>query len=228
MKRTAINMAIDAAAFVAFVLLLSTGLLVRYQLPPGSGDIGHGGFGRGAEARPITLLWGLSRHQWGDIHYWIALALVAILAMHVVVHWKWIVAVVRGRQTDASGLRLGLGLVGLIAVIMFALMPWLSGTERVPRSELQREAATDEAPAGAEAGDNLPGGQEPRGEAGTLRGSMTLREAADQYGVPVQFIARQLGLPDNVSPDERLGRLGQQYGFRMGDVRRALERSGEP
>jgi hypothetical protein len=228
MKRTAVNMVVDAAAFVAFVLLVSTGLLVRYQLPPGSGDPTRGGLGRGAMSRPITLLWGLSRHQWGDIHYWIALALVAILAVHLVVHWKWIVCVARGQKTDASGLRLGLGAVGLAAVALFALMPLLSGTQSVPRSVLWQETTRGEAATGGEQGDNLSGRQGQRGGGGSLRGSMTLREAADEYQVPVAVAAQRLGLPEDVSPEARLGQLGQQYGFRMGDARRALERPDEP
>ncbi len=231
MKRTAVNMAIDAAGLVAFVLLLSTGLLVRYQLPPGSGELGHGGFGHGAQGRPITLLWGLSRHQWGDIHYWLALVLVAILAIHVVLHWKWVVCVVRGRQTDASGKRLTLGVVGLAGVVLLGLLPLVSSTQQVPRSVLQRGVTTD--PTAADTGDreNAAGSSEHRqqrgGGSGSLRGSMTLREAAEQYGADVSLVAQRLGLPEDVSPDERLGRLGQQYGFRVGDVRRALDASAE-
>ncbi len=37
MKRTALNALIDTLAFVALVFIASTGFLMRYQLPPGSG-----------------------------------------------------------------------------------------------------------------------------------------------------------------------------------------------
>lgn len=237
MKRTTINMVIDATAFIAFALLVSTGLLVRYQLPHGSGDPTHGGFGRAAQARPVTLLWGLSRHDWGDIHYWIALTLMAILAVHVVLHWKWIVYVVRGRQTDASGLRLGLGMVGLIAVVGFAVLPLASSTQQVPRSELQASEPTEtgEATSGMETQPAAGGGDE--GESaehdehegsGQLRGSMTLSEAAQLYDIPVSTVIERLALPADTSPDERLGRLRQRYDFRMSDVRRMLEEPDEP
>ena len=132
-------MVIDAAALAVFVVLMSTGLLLRYQLPPGSGDPTRGGIGRSAEDRPITLLWKLSRHEWGDVHYWIALTLIGILAIHVFLHWRWIVCVVRGGKTDASGLRFGIGLVSLAAIVLFALLPMLSSTEQVPRSQLRQD-----------------------------------------------------------------------------------------
>ena len=51
MNRTWVNFVIDTVAFVAFVLLTTTGVLMRYLLPPGSGH--------------YTTIWGLDRHEWG-------------------------------------------------------------------------------------------------------------------------------------------------------------------
>ncbi len=45
MKQVQRNFVVDLAAFVAFVLLTTTGVLLRYILPPGSGR--------------FTTLWGL-------------------------------------------------------------------------------------------------------------------------------------------------------------------------
>ena len=52
--------------YLGFSFLLGTGLLLVFRLPPGSRG-GHG----------LTML-GLSRHEWGDLHYWVALGMVAI------------------------------------------------------------------------------------------------------------------------------------------------------
>ena len=49
MKRANLNFLIDTVAFVAFVLLISTGLLVHYVLPAGSGH--------------FSILWGMDRHE---------------------------------------------------------------------------------------------------------------------------------------------------------------------
>jgi hypothetical protein len=47
-----------------------------------------------------------------------------------VLHWRWIVNVISGRPRAASGYRFGLGVVGLIATIAFAISPLLAPVER--------------------------------------------------------------------------------------------------
>lgn len=47
---------IDAVAFVSFLFLIATGLLIRYVLPAGSGQIERYGAGWRAAARPVSLL----------------------------------------------------------------------------------------------------------------------------------------------------------------------------
>jgi len=59
--------------------------VVRYVLPPGSG--GRGGGGR--------RVWGLSRHEWGDIHFYLAVAAVLLLVVHLALHWAWVCRMVR-------------------------------------------------------------------------------------------------------------------------------------
>lgn len=54
----------------------------------GSRGWGAGGFG------DITL-WGLSKHTWINIHDWVAVALVVIVTIHVILHWKWLVRMAR-------------------------------------------------------------------------------------------------------------------------------------
>src|SRR4051794_18528135 len=58
MNRTTLNFVVDTAAFVGFVLLTTTGVLMHYLLPPGSGH--------------RTTIWGLDRHDWGQVHFWIS------------------------------------------------------------------------------------------------------------------------------------------------------------
>ncbi|UCD11139.1 MAG: DUF4405 domain-containing protein, partial [Nitrospinaceae bacterium] len=72
MKRSRINFIIDAIAFIGVVLLISTGVLMRFILLPGVERIERG---------PLHL-WSMSRHQWGDVHFFIAMGLMVILALH--------------------------------------------------------------------------------------------------------------------------------------------------
>jgi len=55
MKKSQQNFIIDALSLAAFLLLVSTGLLMRYALPPGSGH-------------DVTI-WGLDRHEWGSLQF---------------------------------------------------------------------------------------------------------------------------------------------------------------
>ena len=56
-----------------------------------------------------------------------------------------------------------------------------------------------------------------------IRGSMTLRQLADECGLTIDQIREELGLPSTVSPDARLGYLRREYSFTMSDVRRTVE-----
>jgi hypothetical protein len=197
-QRTATNFVIDAIAFVAFVLLTATGLVERYLLPPGTGR--------------FQSLWGMNRHQWGEIHFWIALVLMGALATHILLHWKWIVRVIRGKQAETSGWRVALGVVGLFGLVGLSLAPFLATVEQTGQPgrgpERQAEIQRDDAAAASH---------------GEIRGSMTLAEVEQQTGVPVTVIIRELGLPSDVPRDENLGRLQRQFSFDLQDVRRIVK-----
>lgn len=186
MRRPTLNFLVDAAAFVGFVFLVSTGVLMRYVLPPGSGE--------------RTMVWGLDRHDWGALHFWIAAAFLAVLAFHVVLHAKWILSVLRGRPRQGSGARVALGLVGLLAVLALGLAPLVSPVERI--EHVGPGQGLSERPA--------------------LRGSTTLAEVERQTGVPASYVLGELGLPPDTSRDEPLSQLARQHGFRVEDVRRIV------
>ncbi|HQR38099.1 MAG TPA: DUF4405 domain-containing protein [Blastocatellia bacterium] len=190
MNRTKINLAIDAVSFVAFLFLVTTGVLLHFLLPPGSGH--------------WTTVWTLDRHEWGEIHFWIALTLFASLGAHVALHWKWIVCVLKGRQAEGSGTRLALGTLGLTALIALAATPLL--------------APLDQGDAGAGRGRAAEHDQE------RIPGSMTLGQVEARTGVSDDVLVRELGLPPDVSRERPLGQLAQQYGFTMTDVRRVVDR----
>jgi hypothetical protein len=192
MRKPTRNLIVDSLAFAGFLLLITTGVLMRYVLPPGSGR--------------RAAIWGLDRHGWGDLHFWIAVALLLILAFHLVLHWRWIVSVVRRRPREGSGLRVGLGLTGLAAVIALALAPLLTPVERIDAGSWDGEYAGHHASSHED-----------------IRGNLTLQELEARTGVPVEHVLRELGLPEEVPRDAHLGRLRRQYGFDMARVRRIVD-----
>ena len=198
-QRTTVNYLVDVVAFVSFALLAATGLVERYMLPPGTGR--------------FQALWGMDRHQWGEIHFWIAMVLMGTLAVHLFLHWKWIVCVTGGRPSEASGTRLGLGLLGVVGVIGLSLAPFLSTVEQTGNPG-RRQNSESHQPASV----RVEGGFQ-----GEIRGSMTLEEIDETTGVSAELIVEQLSLPSDIPRDEQLGRLRRQYGFEMSEVRRIVE-----
>lgn len=140
MKRTHANALIDLLAFLTFLLLVSTGIILEYQLPPGSGGLEMHGPGRGAGHRTVLLLWGWTRHDWGQAHYWIAVVMLSILACHIVLHWKWIACTLRGTKGNASGYRLAFGITGLLFATLLSLAPVVTNTSTMTRDELRKLA----------------------------------------------------------------------------------------
>lgn len=224
------NIIIDTVAYAGFVFLATTGLLMRYTLPAGSGH--H------------TTVWGLDRHEWGALHFWIAVAFLATLTLHLIIHWNWIISVLRGRKTESSGLRFGLGLFGLIALLVLALTPLLSPVERtlypgqqkrlqqneiIPSEASAEDQRIESEQSGSEqslrteqSAEEHESGYELSVDEVSVRGFMTLNEVSEEHAVPVSHILKELGLPENTDENETFGQLRKIYDFEMHDVRRII------
>jgi hypothetical protein len=80
MRSNLVNFALDAVLLATMLVLISTGALLKFVLPPGS----RGGAG--------LSLWGWSRHEWGDLHFFAATVLVSLICLHLILHWQWVCA----------------------------------------------------------------------------------------------------------------------------------------
>lgn len=120
MKRSTLILIIDTISFICFLFLTSTGILLHYLLPPGSGR--------------WSDIWGLNRHEWGELHFWISIIFFSVLALHLILHWKVIVNLIKGRHTKEPKLRLVLGIIGLIVVLLLSAAPLVSPTNEIERS----------------------------------------------------------------------------------------------
>jgi hypothetical protein len=224
MKRTLLNLFVDGVTALAIFGLIATGLVIRFALPPGSGS--------------VRALWGLGRHDWGDVHFWMAVATAALLVIHVALHWNWVCTTVRrlvvrrgspSSQPSAWARNLyGAGFL-VVLIALFGGFIWLADSSVVP-PRLAKPAGEGSPPGSVqEMGPAAPAEEEHGGGGraadGTIRGSMTLGEVAEVTGIPVQTFKAQLGLPPTVSANDRLGQLMQQYGFRMSHVRRVIEQN---
>jgi len=198
MKRTLLNIAIDALAALVMLGMIATGIIIRFTLPPGSGR--------------VLGVWGLTRHQWGDLHFWMALAAVAIVVLHLAMHWTWVVSVVRrwiaGTNEGLPSTRLRtLAAVATILIICSTLAGfWWSSVQSIQHS----------AP-------NQPEAMESRPDGTGVRGSMTLAEAASALDCSVAELRQRLSLPASIQDSERLGQIAKERGTTMQEMRQRME-----
>lgn len=90
MTRTMRNFMIDLISFIDLLLLTVTGVILKWVLPPGSGGGHRGGLRGGRYAAEAKTLLGLGRHDWGDVHFILALLFVLLVLIHLCLHWTWI------------------------------------------------------------------------------------------------------------------------------------------
>jgi hypothetical protein len=114
MARATLNFLIEVATFIVMSAMIATGVLLRFVLPPGSGE--------------RRSAWDLTRHEWGDVHFWLAIVLGCFVLVHLALHWGWVCSLVARwlRSADSparpsSGLRrnlLGLGAVTAVVLLV--------------------------------------------------------------------------------------------------------------
>jgi hypothetical protein len=81
MKKWRVNYILFAVLLLLGLIQAISGFLLWLVIPGG-----HRGFGIGQVTG--DFLW--SRYTWIEIHDWTAFALVIVVIVHIIVHWKWI------------------------------------------------------------------------------------------------------------------------------------------
>lgn len=126
MNRTQTNFALDSGILLLFLGLVFTGLLMTFAIPHGMG-------------RDVTL-WGLSRHGWGDIHFWIAVTFVAAIVVHLILHWTWIKCTAMSKKLTNRPMLVALFLsVVLMTGVFVAAMASAPSGEILPDGEYRYE-----------------------------------------------------------------------------------------
>jgi hypothetical protein len=86
MKKAKLLFGLTAAIFLLGLAEVISGFVLCLAFTSGGGGLGiRGGGGLGE-----LTFWELSKHTWIDIHDWVAIVLVALVVIHIVLHWKWI------------------------------------------------------------------------------------------------------------------------------------------
>jgi len=106
MKKAHLNAIVEAVLVVVMLIVMFIGVLLGFFI------------GRGAVPQAEKYLWGLHRHDWGDLHLIFSLTLVGLVILHFILHMSWI------RSMSKQCLRLHWLVTLLILLIIAAGILW--------------------------------------------------------------------------------------------------------
>jgi hypothetical protein len=210
MKKTDWQYLVDTLLFLCIVGIAFIGLLLGLVIPKGP---------KAPESAKYFL--GFHRHDWGNIHFYLSIAFVALVIIHLILSWKWIKN--KSRQLFKKGWSVALILTAMASILIlflfWALYPrahdayedyGVRAGERTKQKQLSKEGyPIHEEKIFYEDGNTYI----------VITGQTTLRQAEKATGIPAKKIAAELRLPSNVFMDETLGRLRKKYRFNLQEVR---------
>jgi len=118
MAKPKLNFIIDAAMFLSLMAMAGLGFLMKYTLPSGRDVWARYGSN-------LQLSWlGWDRHDWGDIHLYLAFTLLSLLVLHIILHWRQILGLFQ-RVVPDSRRRYRIALVFLLLSLLLIYFPFL-------------------------------------------------------------------------------------------------------
>jgi hypothetical protein len=83
-----LNFSLDSLLLTTFGVVNLSGLTIWLILTAG-------GYRGGRNPLHSAALFGLARADWIDLHLWAGLVMMVIVAVHLLLHWQWIVCSLR-------------------------------------------------------------------------------------------------------------------------------------
>src|SRR4030043_1639399 len=118
MDKTKLSFVIDALMFLCLMGLAGLGFLMKYVLLPGREAWAKYG-------RNVELTWlGWDRHDWGQIHLYLAFILLGVLVIHLILHWQMILGLY-ARLLPHPRTRTRVALAFLILTVLLLYFPFL-------------------------------------------------------------------------------------------------------
>lgn len=117
MKRLQTNIMIDVALFLSMAILSISGWVIKVIMPS-KGGMYH----RGSNATLYEVL-GMERCTWRDIHLWAGILLIALLCLHIALHWKMISAFFEKNISHLPTRYTFYAILLILAII--SVVPWI-------------------------------------------------------------------------------------------------------
>jgi hypothetical protein len=126
MDKPKLNFIIDALMFLGLMAIAGLGFLMKYTLPAGRAVWAKYG-------RNLELSWlGWDRHDWGDIHLYLAFVLLGLLVIHLILHWQQILGLFQRLVSDPRR-RYRIALIFLLLSLLLIYFPFLVTPDMHPR-----------------------------------------------------------------------------------------------
>ena len=110
MNKSRLNFVIDLSSALLLLGLATTGYILHFRLPP--------------KSEMKFLLWGMSRHDFGEIHFYFSIFFLISITLHVFMHWGWVRAMSLKQQARTVPLLyLALLLLGIAVSIGLMISP---------------------------------------------------------------------------------------------------------
>jgi hypothetical protein len=201
------NYVVDVVMFALMGAMIFIGVLMAFFLA--SGPVLDEG---------SKYVWGLHRHQWGDIHAVLSFVFTGFFIIHLVLHWRWIKSATRRLLRSPATLILILLLPALVVLVAWSLSerdsPAYAQYGRGAGSRLGRTGGRTPAPVAEEVAVEKEAPKKVE-----VNGRMSLGDVEKATGIKAEEIAGKLGLPEDAPLDQNLGRLRRVYGFQIEQVR---------
>ena len=240
MKKSKLNLLIDGAMFLLMMAIAGLGFLIKYILLPGFRE--NEIYGNNVDLR----LGGFDRHQWGSIHFILAIILLFLLLLHIILHWKMIICMWEKMIRKKNFRILASTSFVLLAIILVA-SPLLIRPKIIESSSHRQSYGRNEVGLGRnqdQSNINNPGNEiinnsvlttmpeenYSRGHLQTnnytveINGRMTLGQLALEYQIPVSELENCIQVPSG-SAQISLGQLRKIYNFHLNELRQYIDSS---
>ena len=118
MAKPQINFLINALMFLCVMAMAGLGFLMKYIMPPGRELwVKYG-------SNPALSWLGWDRHDWGDIHLYLALAFLTLLVLHIILHWSQILGLFQ-RLVPNPRWRSRIAIIFLLLSLLLIYFPFL-------------------------------------------------------------------------------------------------------
>jgi len=206
--------------------MIGIGLLIKYILLPGKERwIVYG------DNVDLYFL-GSDRHEWGTIHLIIGFVLVGLLILHIILHWKMLLALYSKliKKNSRKVITIVLIIVCMILITFpFLINPNIQELGRNQRHNvsLQKNLQKQKINSGLQKYNLNNDSVKKHHHSKTsieVRGYMKLSEVASTYNIPCSYLKKNLGIPSSISDDQKLGWLRKKYNFKMSEIELIIDK----